>query len=312
MTEGIPALKNLLHGLRDSEGHEPVITWLLRADEQIRALHDDYGWLARTHQPFWRSLQDSGDELGWHPHFWRRDADAGPWLQETQDIDWQVEMLHRAHADLARCLPTGVKSVRMGWAYHNNRTCRALEELAVAVDLSALPGYRTLTGKLPTRRENLFDWFPTPRMPFHPSRTDYRRPARNGETSCRLLEVPSFVSTSVPWALVGGLRLAHKTRDLRQVWQVVRRPTYCINVTARPLYFAPLVTQLRKALRHPANGPVVFSTQFHADELVPNRSGLYDPGSVPTNLEALVRTCHETHTPLQFVRACRIPALWSG
>jgi len=33
----------------------------------------------------------------------------------------------------------------MGWAYHNNRTYAALEQLGLKVDLSALPGYRTLT-----------------------------------------------------------------------------------------------------------------------------------------------------------------------
>jgi hypothetical protein len=311
MTEGIPAVKELLHGVTDSAGREPVFTWLLRADEQVRQLQGEYGWVVRTHQSLLRSLQESGDELGWHPHFWRRDTKAGPWFQELEDVDWQVEMLHEAHRDLATCFPGAVQSVRMGWAYHNNRTYRALEELGVAVDLSALPGYRTLTQKPRARSENLFDWHSTPRAPFKPSRTDYRRPAREGEGSCRLLEVPSFVSTSLAWSLVGGLQLTRKTHDLAQLWQAVRRPTYCINVTARPVYFAPLVTQLRKALRRADSAPVVFGTQFHADELLPNRSALYAGASVRSNLEALLRVCHDAHTPVEFVQACRIPALSS-
>ncbi len=311
MTDGIPAVKNLLHGVTDSTGREPVFTWLLRADEQIRQVHGDYGWCVRTHQSFLRSLQESGDELGWHPHFWRRDAGNGTWFQEVEDVDWQVEMLHQAHGDLATCFPGAPKSVRMGWAYHNNRTYRALEDLGVAVDLSAIPGYRTLTGKAPARRENLFDWHSTPRTPFRPSRADYRRAAGGGESSCEVLEVPSFVSASVPWALVSGLQLARKTRDLTQLWHAVRRPTYCINVTARPVFYAPLVAQLRRVLRRLANGPLVFSTQCHADELVPNRSPLYNIDSVRTNLKALLRACNEAHAPVEFVPACRIPGLWS-
>lgn len=310
MTEGIPAVKNLLHGVTDSRGREPVFTWLLRADEQIRRVHGEYRWCVRTHQSFWRSLQESGDELGWHPHFWRLDTGHGAWFQEIEDVDWQVAMLHQAHDDLATCFSGAPKSVRMGWAYHNNRTYRALEDLGVTVDCSALPGYRTFRGKPPTRGENLFDWHSSPRRPFRPSRNDYRRPPRGGESPFRVLEVPSFVSGSIPWALVSGVQLARKTGDLAQLWYAIRRPTYCINVTARPVFFAPLVAQLRTALQSAERGPLVFSTQCHADEFVPNRSALYDIAGVKANLEALVRACHEAQTPVQFVQAREIAALW--
>ena len=311
MTEGIPAVKKLLHGLTDSTGREPTFTWLLRADEQIRELEGEYAWVVRTHSPLLRSLQQSGDELGWHPHFWRRDTSNDRWFQELEDVDWQVAMLRQAHRDLATCFPGTVQSVRMGWAYHNNRTCAALDELGVTVDLSPLPGYRTLTPHPPTRSENLFDWYSSPRAPFRPSRADYRRPIRGGETSYRLLEVPSFVSQSIPWALVSGLQLARKTGQIGQLWNAIRRPTYSINVTARPVFFAPLVTQLRAALRRPNRGPLVFSTQFHADELLPNRSRLYDFQGVRTNIQALVRACDEASTPVQFVQARQIYALMS-
>jgi hypothetical protein len=310
VTEGIPAVKSAVRGLTDTTGREPVFTWFLRADEQIRQLQGQYGWFARSHASLLRSLQESGDELGWHPHFWRRDAENGTWFQEVEDLDWQVDMLHKAHSDLATCFPGALKSVRMGWSYHNNGTYGALEGLGIAVDLSAIPGFRTLTTNPPARAENLFDWHSTPRAPYRPSQADYRRPAQGGERSHRLLEVPSFVSTAILWGLVGGLQLARKTGDVAQLWYAVRRPTYNINVTARPAFFAPLVAQLRRVLRRIESGPLVFETHFHADELVPNRSALYNLESVRTNLAALLRACHEAHTPLEFVQACRIPALW--
>jgi len=312
LTEGIPAVKNLLHGLTDSAGREPVFTWMLRADEQVQELQGEYGWVVRTQGSLLRSLQQSGDELGWHPHFWRREAPHQAWFQELEDVDWQVDMLQRAHRDLAASFPGAIQSVRMGWAYHNNRTFAALEQLGLKVDLSALPGYRTLTASPPRRSENLFDWYRSPRVPFWPSRADYRRPVQDGETASRLLQVPSFVSQSIPWSLVSGLQLARKTRNIGQIWSAIRRPSYCINVTARPVYFAPLVAQLRSALRRGGVGPLVFATQFHADELLPNRSRLYDLQGVRANLASLVRACADAGVAAQFTQACRIPSVWSN
>src|SRR2546426_4747577 len=56
-TEGIPAVKQLLCGLKDSAEREPVFTWLLRADEQVRTLQGAYGWVVQAHEAFLRSLR---------------------------------------------------------------------------------------------------------------------------------------------------------------------------------------------------------------------------------------------------------------
>jgi len=310
VTEGIPAVKQAVRGVTDASGRAPVFTWFLRADEQVREMQGAYDWFVRSHGPLLQSLQESGDELGWHPHFWRRDAESGLWFQEIEDLDWQVDMLHRAHGDLAACFPGSIESARMGWSYHNNRTYGVLEVLGITVDLSGIPGLRTFGDRPPRRGENLFDWYSTPRAPYRPSRTDYRRPARGGEEASNVLEVPSFVSTSWAWSVVAGLQLARKTRNVAQLWYAVRRPTYCITVTAKPPLFSPLVTGLRRLLRRGGNGPLVFETHFHADELIPNRSPLYHLASVRANLEAVVRTCHEQDTPVQFIAARQVPSLW--
>ena len=311
MTEGIPALKRSLQGVRDAVGREPVFTWLLRADEQIRAVHGEYGAVARTHAALLRGLEGSGDELGWHPHFWRRRSAGDPWAQEVDDVAWQVDMLRRAHEDLAASLPSEVRSVRMGWDYHNDETFRTLEELGISIDFSAIPGMRTYTGTPPAGGENLFDWHTSPRAPYRPSVTDYRRAAEGSERSRTLLEVPNFVSTSRGWSLLGGLQLARKTRNVALLWQAVRRPTYWINITARRALFAPLVAELRRTLRKAGAGPLVFATYFHPDELLPNHSRMYDLPSVRDNLEELLRACAELKVPARFARASEIPALVS-
>src|SRR5258708_28541573 len=114
-----------------------------------------YEWFLQAHAPLLRSLQESGDELAWHPHFWRRADQNGTWVQESADVDWQVDMLRRAHAALVAAFPGPLRSVRMGWGYHNDRTVQALADLGITVDLSAV-------ARLPTPAPS-----PEPGEPFH-------------------------------------------------------------------------------------------------------------------------------------------------
>jgi hypothetical protein len=73
------------------------------------------------------------------------------------------------------------------------------------------------------------------------------------------------------------------------------------------------VKELGKTLRaSDMSRPLVFATYFHPDELLPNRSGLYDLESVRANLEAVLRTCEDTSSGVEFIQASRVPALWSA
>ena len=168
--EGIPALKESLRGLTDHEGREPVFTWFLRVDDQVRQVEGSYAWFAGSRARLLEALTATGDELGWHPHFWRQEAPGGQWFQEIEDQPWQLDMLRGAHADYVKALGFAPRSVRMGWSYHTNETIAQLDALGIAVDLSGLPGYRTFDPKK-TRSENLFDWYTTPQAPYRPSRT---------------------------------------------------------------------------------------------------------------------------------------------
>ncbi|NOT08326.1 MAG: hypothetical protein HOP28_08985 [Gemmatimonadales bacterium] len=309
MLEGIPLLKGSLGTIRDSRGREPVFTWLLRVDEQIRRMEGTYAWVLEAHRPFLRGLEAAGDELGWHPHFWRFDLERRRWYQEVRDADWQVEMLRAAHAAYVAHLGGGPKSVRMGWGYHNNRTFATLEELGLLVDFSAIPGLATLREGAPPHEGNLFDWSPTPRHPYRPARADCRRPALGTEPAHRLLEAPNFVSTSRLWGLVSGLQMARKTGSPAQLSRALRRPTYWVNLTGRPALFAPLVRALGRAVCARNEASTLFATYFHPDELLPNRSGLYSLESVRANLASILETCARAGAAVEFIPASRIAGL---
>lgn len=309
MTEGIPRLKDDVASLRDHEGKSPVFTWLLRVDEQVRRMQGSYAWVLRNHTAFLQSLESSGDELGWHPHFWKFDDQANKWYQEAQDVTWQIRMLQEAHRDYMSVLPGRALSVRMGWDYHNTQTYATLEQLGVRVEFSAIPGMCTIRRAVSAHPENLFDWYPTPRHPFYPSRVDYRRPAAAGEEAFSLLEAPNFVSTSHLWGLVSGLQLARKMRDRSQLRRAMVRPTYWINITGRPRYFAPILTAVSRRLSDSKNANELFVTYFHPDELLPNRTSLYSLQSMHANIESLLRVCHSLGVAPEFIRASQVSAL---
>jgi hypothetical protein len=293
MLEGIPALKAAVAPLRDAEGTPPRFTWLLRADEQVRALEGSYAWSLEANRPFVSGLVADGDEIGWHPHFWRFDDTLGRWHQDVEDFGWQIAMLREANAALrqAGLAPT---SVRMGWTYHTNDTMRTLAELGVRIDFSALPGLRTFASAPPTRSENLYDWFDAPAETYHPSRTDCRRAGQGSEASA-ILELPTFVAHQRGWGLLAGAQLARKTRRLGPLADALRRPRYVANLTAAPALFAPLVRALTRAVRRAAAGmshPPAFATYFHPDELLPTGSRMYAPEHVAPNLRALLDAVH--------------------
>jgi hypothetical protein len=118
--------------------------------------------------------------------------------------------------------------------------------------------------------------------------------------------MPVFVARSPAWGLVGGLQLARKTRKVTPIADALRRPTYWINLTAKPRLFSPLVHALRAELRQPRVEPVVFATYFHPDELIANRSHLYDLPSVRNNLGAILEACAVDGAGVEFRQAVEV------
>lgn len=313
MIQGIPALKREVAELRDDDGRAPRFTWLVRADEQVQQLHGSYAWCLEQHADFFAGLVASGDALGWHPHFWRRDASTQRWYQDVEDRAWQVRMLHEAHLALMKAGLTPA-SVRMGWTYHNSETFNALDALGVKLEFSPFPGLRSYREAPKTRDENQFDWFDTPTQSFLASRRDPRVAARAGEPACRMLTLPCWVARHPFWGLAAGVQMARKSGLGGLILDAMRRPSYVINLTARPNLFAPLVSQLRSSLNSSRrdHNPPTFATYFHPDELIPNRSAMYARAHVRENLMALLDCIRTAGARPMFVTADEYVDQWGG
>lgn len=158
-------------------------TWFVRADNQLGEVYGHAAWLLRERAPLWDALRGAGHAIGWHPHVVRRD-ESGAFAAETDDVRCAAA-LRAIHASLA-AEGFSFSAVRIGEAFHGNESMRALDELGLAVDSTAIPGRRRDDA---ARR---FDWSGTPNAPYRPSAADYRVP---GQPALSIVEVPM---TAVP------------------------------------------------------------------------------------------------------------------
>jgi hypothetical protein len=300
--EGIPSFKDTVENLKDSAGNTPKVTWLLRVDEQVKVTKGDYAWVLNRYKKGLTALETDGDELGWHPHFYKQDRDGSKWYQEVADTTWQVKMLDEAYKAYQEVFPGRAGSVRMGWDFHNNATMKKLSELGVKTEFSALPGLRTNMPSGTDHVYNIFDWFISPRNPYFPSSSDYRRGPREGEKPLDILEVPIFTSSSFIWGAIGGLQFARKMKDPSALLRAIKRPSYVINITGKPKLFAPLLNDLDGILRRD-NRSFFFATYFHADELLDNKSSLYSRYSLRDNLASIIRICEKQGRSARFICA---------
>jgi len=304
MLEGIPRAKEQLHGLTDSDGKPPAFTWLIRADHQIRQIHGAYDYILQNHTDFLLELEKSGDELGWHPHFWRCMKDGKTWYQEHKDHQWQVEMLREAHAAYQATLPGRPRTVRMGWAYHNNRTLATLDELGIEVEISALPGLKIRPGKGSASMSNYYDWSITPSRPYYPSRADYRREPKDSEGSYALLEAPNTVAGSFVWGLVSGVALARKMKDIRQLGYALSKPAFISTITSKPVLFKPMLRQVKKDLAR--RDSVFYVTPLHPDELIDNMHPVYSLEHMKANLGAILELAEHVGAKTRYITGSEI------
>lgn len=301
MLEGIPRGKARLKDFRDNDGNPPIFSWCLRVDHQIAAIHGSYDHVLTQHKSFLLDLENSGDELSWHPHFWKYDKSAVCWYQEYWDVDFQVGMLKKAYSAYQAILPGRGKTVRMGWSYHNNLTFGMMEQLGVEVDYGAIPGLKMLPKNDHVRGSNFYDSSLCEDQPFYPARSDYRRKAREGEETFKVLELPVFVSRSFFWGMGAAAQLARKMKDPTQILNGLRRPTHLINITGKVKWFAPLLARAENMLQ--SQDKLFFNTYFHADELIENKHPFYSLEYMETNIKGILDLGRRTGATVKFIRA---------
>lgn len=156
-------------------------TWFIRLDDGMQQQWGEADWFFKQARDLLDRMRASGHEVAWHHHACRRKA-GKQMVQEIRET-MVLDDLQR-HGAMARQL--GLTSARMGWSFHTNATMHALARLGFACDSSAMPRPRY------PWESTARDWDGTPRHPYHPATTDYRRP---GRPELPILEIPLSIGT---------------------------------------------------------------------------------------------------------------------
>lgn len=264
--EGIPAVLDVVEECAEERGIGDLpITWFLRSDLEVERHLGSTGALLSRYGSTWRHLREGGHEFGYHPHLTGPSNDAT--AEEPPDIAWQLE-----HGlDVMRSHGFRPSVSRLGEAHGSNIALRTLDTLGMKADSTAMPGrFREDTSRS-------FDWRGSPSLPYHPSRSDYRRPGSDGLT---LLEIPmTMIPTQAPYDTEPIDRYIDLTfhSDLLE--------TGLKNIVAR----SPLIV----TVGHP-------STLLPS--LAPNGHGLlsYSSAAFKRNLNRLFEVADELDRPLDF------------
>jgi hypothetical protein len=266
LTEGVPALRRALEKSAFTRRHGPLpITWLLRSDRQILGIYGDAAFCYRQFEALWDSERALGSDLGWHPHLYRWETATGSWESYLNRGDGdEVDVLESCLAALRAHMP--VRVVRTGWDYHSNTLMRFFDESGLVADASPIPGSVQIGGGW------THDWDDTPRVPYHPSCADYRRPARAGEDAHGIIVLPTLVRRlALPAQLARHIIRRYRARGESRVPSWGSAKWHGQFITRMPRAFQAAARDWLR--QHAGVSAFHLATYFHPDEIL-DRQGI--------------------------------------
>ncbi|MEO7993755.1 MAG: hypothetical protein ABI743_05090 [bacterium] len=147
-----------------------VITWFVRADNQIGSTLGHPLSCFTYFMPILADFVRQGDAIGFHPHCYKLGPNQS-WLPETNDLA-NASMILNVAKGLAE-LPFPVTVARIGEAHMTPLLMEVLRDCGFVADCTGLPG--RLRETPPTH-----DWSHTPTAPYRPSPEDYQSARTDG------------------------------------------------------------------------------------------------------------------------------------
>lgn len=293
--EGIPKAKKITNSVKDVDGCSAKVTWFLRSDDQMNELYGNPAWMVTNFRDLWRELEDDGDEIGWHPHLWRWNESIKSWYPELEDVTWIEDCLKQGYDKFPEQFE--LSSCRMCWNFHSNVTMNMMNKLELTVDISALPGQKSIKSDFESTDSTYYDWEITQDKPYFPSQSDYRREANTNEQSLNILEIPiTPFQIPLPWRI-------------KRVMKKMLRPnkgnpigTKSHLKTVGHPYFFKMAARNKFLESKENNCTTFFVSYFHADEfLVEER--LSSLSNFKYNLEYLTKASKKYGVPFRFLTA---------
>lgn len=277
-------LKNELRFFKDHFRNSPKITWLLRSDWQTHKIWGDWCYPARKYRNLWQNFVEMGDEIGWHPHLWKFDHGKNIWYQEIYNNSWIRNCLENGYNEISNIFD--IKSVRMGWTFHNDFTMNLLSSIGLRYDLSALPGIINNGNKY-----NIYDWKITPSHPYFPSKNNYRIEDKNPSNNLNLMEIPITTQT-IP----------------KYLQFFTGKKFMSANIAKNPFLFKNMVAPLINSIDNNTNcGCFLINTFFHPID-IKEKGFLFSLDNFKKNLSWIMTNSKIDFifiTPHEFVRQCK-------
>ena len=193
--------------------------WFWRMDPQIDLTYGHADWAIRTYGSQIADARRCGDEVGVHVHAWRWEAALCRWISDHGDRSWVEHCVRTSLTEFERAFGEPCRIFRFGDGWLDNSTVALIESLGVHIDLTLEPGGEETpclapnelsTGFIPDRRK-------VPARPYHPSRADFRKPDRRGDSRLWMLPVSTaHLQPPLPF-LRRFLRPAAQNRPVSQL-----------------------------------------------------------------------------------------------
>ena len=237
---GYDAMVDLSEELRAKLGKRtgaaPKFGWYFRTDPQIAEVYGRPDYALAEFPGRSARLEAQGDYFGVHPHPIRWCEQRRLWVHEFADAAWLADCTRLSLEGFARWAGTPARRVRAGAGFLTNEMVDVMDECGVKVELGLEPvaGWGLGGIHVPTSMDTspmvgaYTDCRSAPRVPFRPSRRDFRV-AADGASGRSLVMVPLATTTLLPfrplWKRVAR-RLAGKERPAaRTLYPAARWPS---------------------------------------------------------------------------------------
>jgi hypothetical protein len=159
---------------------QPVhFSWFLRMDPQIAHSYGSADWVVRQYASLIEGIRRAGDAIGLHIHAWRWEESLGNWVVDL-DQAWVDHCVRLGFESFQASLNETCAYFRFGDLWINDATLALIAELGARIDLTPEPGQRGCRAD-EFFAESYIDTSEMPRRPYHPSKSDFRKPDESAE-----------------------------------------------------------------------------------------------------------------------------------
>jgi len=180
--------------VQSATGRPVHFSWFFRMDPQIAHVYGTADWVVRQYSSLIEGIRSAGDAIGLHIHAWRWEESRGNWVVDLNQA-WVDHCVRLGFLSFRDSLNETCAYFRFGDLWINNATLALIRELGAQIDLTPEPGQRGCRAD-EFFAEAYIDTSEMPRRPYHPSKSDFRKP--DTESAEKLWIIP-MTTGSTDW-----------------------------------------------------------------------------------------------------------------